>query len=346
MFCIISCSGIQKQNTYEISGVISNYSKQIIYILDFYGFENTKIDSVKTDSKGAFSINFNDERPAGLYRFVFANKHHNFIFNKENIEIKTDFHFLTDSMRIIKSEENIILNDYIKFSMQNDQQINTLVEQIRSLQADTEEFKILLRQINNLRFNIPHDYIIKLAEKYPQKYVARLLKSQLIPLADYNAPMDEIRQYLREHMLDNVDFNDTALINSQVFAEKAQQYFSLYEYNNFEDTEQGFIRALNKLMSMAAVNDKVFNYFLEYISDKYEKSDFDNFFAYLTENYLLGSSCKNDDEEEKLKKRLEFHKMLATGNTAPDFEITLEDSSKLKLSEMDASYKLLIFWAS
>ena len=343
---VISCSGIQNPNSYEISGKIKNFSNRFIYILDFYGFESNKIDSVKTDSKGAFSLIFNEERPTGLYRFVFANKHHNFIFNNEDIEIKTNFYFLTDSMKIIKSEENKILNDFIQFNIKNGQKTNTLFTQIESLQQGSNEYKKIREKINTLRFNAPHDYIIKLHKDNPGKYVARLLKSGLIPLIDYNAPMAETRQFLIDHMLDNVDFSDTTLINSQVFAEKAQQYFSLYESQDFEETEQGLIRALNKLMSRAAVNDKVFNYFLEYISEKYEKSDFDNFFAYLTENYLIGSSCKNEEEEEKLKKRLDFHKMLAIGKTAPDFQITLEDSSKLTLSEMKADYKLLLFWAS
>ena len=278
---------------------------------------------------------------------MMANNHWNFIFNKEDIEIKTNFFSIADSMIVIKSEENKILNDYIKFLRQNDKKSNDLYTQLRAYKRENNKHFILERELQNQQMIVPHNYVKDLSERNPEKFISRLLKTQQMPLYDPKLPETEIRKYLAEHMFDNVDFNDSALIRSQVFVEKFENYFSILAHSkSFEESEQEYINGLNKIMSLAAVNDLVFNFLLEYISNKYEKSEFEDFFAYLTENYLLGSSCKNEEETRELKERLDFYKKLAVGNIAPDFEITLENSTKLKLSEMENPHKLLVFWAS
>jgi len=342
-----SCTGGPSSGKYKISGQIINYSNQTVYILDFYGFDNSKVDSVKTDSKGFFSFDFDENNHVGLYRFVMANNHWNFIYNKEDIEIKTHFFALADSMKVIKSEENKILSDYIKFLKQNDKKSNDLYSQLRAYKRDNNQYFILERELQNQQMIVPYNYVKELSERNPEKYISRLLKTQQMPLYDPKMSEIEIRKHLAEHIFDNVDFNDSALIRSQVFVEKFESYFSIIGYSkSFEESEQEYIKGLNRIMSLAAVNDQVFNFLLEYISDKFEKSEFEDFFAYLTENYLLGSSCKNEEESRELEERLEFYKKLAVGNIAPDFEITLENSTRLKLSEMENPHKLLVFWAS
>lgn len=343
----ISFFGCSAQNSFELNGQIDSLPQKTIYLLDFYGFENNLIDSTKANSAGFFSFDFDETTPAGLYRLIIAGKHLNIIYNKEDIEFSSSYNHLIDSMKISESVENQIMIDYIMFM----NSIQKKVVELNKLKAVYKEGDIFYENINkeleDLRINGLRKYTNDLISRNPNSYFARFLKTEQIPLVPDSIPNDRKVFYITDHLFDNVDFNDSALINSPVYLQKVQIYFSLFtNIGTFDEVEQAYIRALDKLMSKAAVNDQVFNFILEDISNVFEKSEYDLFFAYLTENYLLQSSCKNEEDTQELKERLEFFKMLAIGNTAPDFTIFLEDSTVLVLSEMESEYKLLIFWAS
>jgi peroxiredoxin len=67
--------------------------------------------------------------------------------------------------------------------------------------------------------------------------------------------------------------------------------------------------------------------------------------TYLVENYVLGQKCVSDQQEEKLRKRVEGFNKLAIGSPAPDFELTDLQGNIFRLSETGGKPTLLIFWS-
>ncbi|MFC2097335.1 thioredoxin-like domain-containing protein [Bacteroidota bacterium] len=343
---LFQISWVHAQDTFRLKGQIKNLPNQSVYLLDFYGIENSLVDSTNANSAGFFSFTFDADIPVGLFRLVVGGRSWDFIYNKENIELYSDYNFLIDSMKIIESVENKLLNEYLLFLKSIDNKINEL-QKLKNLYVTNDSFfEEIEEEENNLETIIPRDYVNNLIKDNQHTFVARFLKTEQFPAINDSIANEKRIEYITEHMFDNVDFTDTALINSPVYIQKVRTYFSLINnIGDFDEVEQAYIVALNKLMSKAAVNDKVFNFILEDISNGFEQSDYELFFAYLTENYLLESSCKNEEENKELKERLDDFKRLANGNKAPEIDIILEDSSRLILSEMEANYKLIIFWA-
>jgi len=346
LILILQITFVQGQSTFKLSGQVNNFPYSKIYLLDFYGLENNLVDSTNANSAGYFSFVFDETTPVGLYRLIFENKHWDFIYNREEIELSTDYYYLVDSMEIINSVENQLLNNYLRYLRQIEEKIKSLDKLKGMYKIEDDFYNKIEDEIDSLQFSVPRKYVNDLIDNNDDTFVARFLKTEQYPVANDSLDEEEKMDFITEHMFDRVDFNDTTLIRSPVYIQKVRTYFSLLNNSrNSNDIEEAYIRGLNSLMSKAAVNEKVFNFILKDIADGFEKSDFDHFFAYLLENYLLDSSCKNEEETRELKERLEFYKKLAIGNIAPDFQIVLEDSTQLVLSEMETTYKLLVFWA-
>ncbi len=158
--------------------------------------------------------------------------------------------------------------------------------------------------------------------------------------------LDEELEYVLEHYFDNTDFNDASLIYSPPLVSKVQRYFHIIQQAfPTEKVEDEMINGLNKVLSLAAINDEVYDFLLQDIERVYERSEFETFFAYLTENFLLDAACTDEGKNEKLAEILASIKKTTIGNKAPEIILPLENGP-LILSEINAPYVLVLFWAS
>ena len=93
---------------------VSNLTAPIAKLYSLSGEKLTFIDSLSS-SQNDFIFQIHDEK--GFHRIVFdKNKSLDFVFDNEDIEIKTDANNVLDSLKIIKSESNRIYYDFIKLN--------------------------------------------------------------------------------------------------------------------------------------------------------------------------------------------------------------------------------------
>ena len=98
-------------------------------------------------------------------------------------------------------------------------------------------------------------------------------------------------------------------------------------------------------MSKAVVNDAMFDFLLEEMTLMFERSEFETFFAYFTENYLLEASCKDDSRNQELTEILDAIQKTALGNQAPEIILPFS-SGPVILSEINKPLIMILFWAS
>ena len=128
------------------------------------------------------------------------------------------------------------------------------------------------------------------------------------------------------------------------------------------------IEAVDVILLKAREDDKLFDFVLDFVTREFEKSEYELAFTYMIENYVLAdASCKNTDAEGlsgrtgELRDKVEMIKKLAVGNIAPGIRMPLDgivglsDSAgslattgrpEMRLSDIDAAYTLILFWAS
>lgn len=104
-------------------------------------------------------------------------------------------------------------------------------------------------------------------------------------------------------------------------------------------------------MSKVGINEVVYDFVLNNLSEAFEKSDSEFVFSYIIENYTLADSCKNSDSislvrADELKVKIEKIRSLAIGKVAPEIRMKEKNGKSLNLSDIKAKCTLVLFWAS
>ena len=110
--------------------------------------------------------------------------------------------------------------------------------------------------------------------------------------------------------------------------------------------EDDFIQGIDALMFFFQDNKRLEEVMVNYMIDGFQHYGFERVLTYLVENYVLDQACVSDQEEEKLRLRIEGFKRMSVGKTAPDFVVPDTAGDLVSLSDIKQEYTLVIFWAS
>ncbi len=318
------------------------------YLYEFVGAQaSNMLDSIKPVTPGLIEFSFPADAHTGMYRLVFGpNTWLDFVFNKENISLKTDFNSPVDSLKVLQSEENQLWSDYMNFYMNLNRKQELLSRLITMYEPGSAFYLEIQKELLNLQQTDPESASREIIKQKPESYVARFLKVELSPTIPVGLSLDEELDYILSHFFDDVDFNDTDLRYSPPLMSKINSFFGLYQQAFPPDeVEQAMIRGVNRLLSLAAVNDTMYAFIVDQLTDLFERSEFETFFAYFTENFLLDGSCSDESRSQELEEVLASIKKTEIGKQAPEIIIPGEGTPVI-LSKIDKQVVMVLFWAS
>jgi peroxiredoxin len=187
-----------------------------------------------------------------------------------------------------------------------------------------------------------------LEKKYPDSYAVKIFKLYRTPFLAATLSKNDRLKLLQQHYFDKVDFNDTSLLNSPAFANKAISYLALYSDNRLskKQLETEFIKAVTVILSAASINPSVFKFLLDYLVSGFDKYHFDEVITYIADNFKDPYSCEDQQRKSSLQKKLETFQKIAVGKIAPDLEIPDQKNKTIQLAKVQAEYTLLVFWSS
>lgn len=179
-------------------------------------------------------------------------------------------------------------------------------------------------------------------------FVAKKLKFYLLPnFDDYRKLTGETKYYdefefLQEHFYDNIDINDTNLLDVAYLNNSALVYLSGY---TVPQNTKNFIKSCDFILEKMKQNNEAFCSVLDVITRQMENWDQDSVFVYLSDNYYEKEYCDNN-YKKKVIKMADMIKQLSKGNPFPD--IVLKDSSgtSRQLYSLKSNATLIFFWLS
>jgi peroxiredoxin len=183
----------------------------------------------------------------------------------------------------------------------------------------------------------------------PNSYVARYLRSAQLPIVEAEIPFDEQLLYLKNHSLDDVNFNDDDLIYSDAFTNKTIEYLTYYRNPQLplELLEKEFMAAVDTILNKAKVNEIVYTHITEYLLDGFKKFGFDNVLNYIVENYVIKDDlCLDQKLTTTLDRRIQQAKNFKVGNTVPEIILPDSSGSEIKLNTINADQILIVFYGS
>jgi thiol-disulfide isomerase/thioredoxin len=345
---LLFCFQINLPAQYTIQVKVDSMPVKKAYLFDYMGINRNMVDSAKATNDGSFSFTLPASAHPGMYRIVVGPQQFwDIIFNKESIRMRTHFSSIIDSLKIIESKENKLLNSYMRFFLEV-QRKGELLQRLSMLYPAADPFQQqVMRELQKVQASDPEKITREIIEKYPDTYVSGFLKMEISPKVPTGiAPKDELK-YVLDHYWDNISFADTNMMYNPGLVNKVRTYFSLFQRASSPgELENAMKKGLDKLMSAAAVNDVIFQFLLEDIAQWAERTEFDEFFGYLTEFYLAQASCTDEKKKGEFKDIVASYQKTSPGKQVPEIVIPRENKGSLILSEIPSRYILVVFWAS
>ena len=227
------------------------------------------VDSAVTDQNGHFIFHLTQGAMVGLYRVTWGKeKQIDMIWNREMIKFSTISEYPLDSLKFETSVENHIYYFYLSEDHMTQQKLDLLIPILDYYPVKDDyyshtvtEFEAIQKRLQKLQDSI--------SVLYPGSFAIRIIKNQATPFLPPNLSKEERIQYLRVHFFDHVNFQDTLLLNSNVWANKSISYLSLYGNSKLDQKqlEGEFIKAVTAMLSAAAVNAEVYKFMQEHLSE-------------------------------------------------------------------------------
>ncbi len=329
---------ISAQN-HQLKGVIHSHNNQTIYLYSLYIDRVQVIDSVKTSAYGQFQFELKQDLPKGLYQLGITKEDRlSLILNHENIELSTHISDPFNKLTFKVSEENKLYWDYIQKRNYDQYRIELLQPVISYYPMTDAFFPSLLLEFTNIQDSLNH-YIDQIIKDHPTTFAATLIGIDRRPALNPMNNQLEQKAYAKQHFFDGKNFNDTALLHSNVLTSSILSYLSLYQDKDLSKAlqEEEFIKAVDIILPVMRPNRKIYEFVINYLIGGFDQFGLTKVMTHIASQSIVDESCEN----EELKHRIEALKKLAPGNKAPDIII-----GNAKLSDIHKKYTLVIFYAS
>lgn len=290
-----------------------------------------------------------DNQPYGIYRLEFDNRHRiNFINDGEDLELKTDFNNLVDSLKIVKSESNLLYYDFLKLNKLYKTKTELLNLILVRYPQDDAYYSVTQNRLTEIQ-NEYLDFVQNISRRNANSFIARYIFSSQLPVIPQKVESDKQLDYLKANALNNVDFDDVELINSDVYTKKTIEYLTYYRNPQLpkELLENEFMKAVDILLNKAKINQLVYQHITEYLIDGFKKFGFDKIIDYIVENYVIKDDlCLDEKTETSIQKRIDQSKMLSLGTEAPNILMPDINGNIFDLSKLQSKNTLLVFYSS
>jgi peroxiredoxin len=336
------------QSFYKVTGTVKGLASKKIYISAVYGEKLAIVDSAVTDAQGKCTLKVRMDKPAGLYRFWWdKDKTVDLIVNKEDAEFETTAEDPADSVKILSSVENKLYYWSMRRDRNDQARLSLLMPVVEFYPVKDAFYRSVASEYETIQ-KAASKAVDSLLQLYPSSFAVHIWKLQQTPFLPSTLSKDESMAYMKTHFFDNIDFNDTLLLHSNAWSNKAISYLGLWGNSHLSQKQLGaeFIKAVTAMLSAASVNAEVYKFLLDYFLGGFDKYHFDDVITYMADHFQDPFSCEDAAKKTSLQKKLDTFKKISVGKVAPDIEVPDMNGKPIKLSGIKSEYTLLIFWSS
>ncbi len=323
-----------------VSGTLQHQKSQNIYLYSYTGQEKLLIDSAYADFQGGFWLDTYLE--IGMY-----------VVETEDVSVE----FLYDGHRIQFIEngpENIRFFD----SPVNEKWTAYIIGR-KHYRHNSEVLKQVLRQYDTQSafYANAREEFVALQEHFKSfcdsltvtdDYASRLIAADCPIIIDPFTTVEQQRSHVMAHFFDDVDFDDTTLIPTNVLTTKMIDFISVVQSDTrlSPDPQMRMVLALNNIFEHAKTNFTTYSFALEYMLRGYSALGMT-----VVTDYLLGyPALKEGDITSEQGRRLdaiaEPYQKVRVGAKAPRINATAIDGREYDLYLSPKEYVIVMFWST
>lgn len=342
-----------QETGYKLDFQIEGFKDSIAHLTFFYGKNYYYKDTAEADSKGNFTFDGKEPLDPGMFS-VFSGQEKLldfFVMDDQHFKITSVKDEIIQELKVEGSKENEIFFEYLKFLKKKQNEAAALSAQKDTNNPDSEENKKLKEKVEALDKEVK-DHIDNFKNEHPNSFTVKFLKSMDWPEPPPVAEGGEVDsvgqlQYMRQHLFDNIDFSDARSVRIPSYHERMDYFLEKLTY----PIPDSVIVSLDYLLGEASKNDEIFKYTLNYVTQKYERSNMmgmDEVFVYLVNNYFKKGKAPwiTDKQMKKIVERGDALEPLLIGKKAPN--IVVKDTAQkefIQLYDVDAKYIVVYIWS-
>src|SRR5690606_2533760 len=230
-----------------------------------------------------------------------------------------------ESMKIKKSEENRIFNEYVKFISSRKGEAQKLNAELSGLDKNSDKYKEIEAKVKAITEEVLA-YQKNISTNHSNMLVGKLVKMTMeveIP----EAPRDDKGNlidsnfryhYYRDHFFDNIDFSVDGLVNSPVFGNKVEYFFGNRMLVQHWDT---ILKYSYRIVDQLNPKSKAFEYIVSYVTSTFGKSNqmgMDKVYVMMADKYYCSRNAEGkspafwmtDEKLEELCEKINVQKHL------------------------------------
>lgn len=267
---------------------------------------------------------------------------------------------LVNSIEVKKSVNNKVFYDYIKYMSSTKKKGEELVAKRDNEKKDSKAYKAVQAELDALNDEVKN-YQKNIVTEHKGKFISTMINLAMdIDIPDF--PRDEKGNvldstykynYYIQHYWDGVDFKDPKIVNTPIYHNKLDKFFSRKGVIQIPDTITYYVDWMLGQMDQVDQTNKVFQYTCHHITYKYETSKImgmDKVFWHMGVNYYCPidetkAFWMSDENLQKMCERVEKVGRTVIGNYAP--MLILPDSTEQKwinFYDIKSDYMVLYFW--
>lgn len=337
----------------NISGNLTQLTNQEIRLEGFNGVNTYSINSTITNDKGEFVLSYSTKDLGVGYLTSTGNEQMLVILSGEDIEILGEALGYTETLHIVKGQENQWFEQYAKDYPRRERVLRAwdYLEKMYAFDSLFVSQKSLIKAIEQEKYRIINEDEYYLETLPSNSYIkwflsTRKLVSSVSNVAQYR--QDEIPEII--YALRQLDYSDQRLYKSGLLKDAIESHFWLLANSgkSLDDVFNEMKLSIDAMLARLVNNDLIFNEVNEYLFDLLERHSFFEASEYLALKVLNEGRCTINID---LTNKLETYRAMKKGNIAPDIifdKAKFSDSKNTfkKLSEIESRFTLIIFGAS
>lgn len=321
-FAQTSTLRIYQEGSYKTKITLEGFYGNTSYLIDSTWIDNISFNySIKSNQfyEGFYRLVINDTL---TFDFIATNNDTiDFVFNPLN------FH---NSLKIEKSNDNILLLQFKKEISQFNSQINILKN---TEVYDSISFYAVRNLVTQMKIE-KNKMIFKYQSNFKNKIFSILANMNKEILA--NNPIDAEQEFFS-----NIHFENECIIRTNSYPLKLIDYFAYF----YSPDEKSFKIACDSLLSRASVNSVVYNYTLHFLLKLFSEIGPEVIFHYILSNHYLKNSCDLAIDNIELAGRIQKFTSLMPGNRIPILIGQDLNGKLLSYFEKNLNKKtILFFW--
>ena len=344
MLLVLTTFGQQKP---LITGTISGSPASEFILLSLYG-DNVEVLDTVTAANGTFNYTPRGSVDHGILRIDAGQRNYiDIIYDGKPIDFTTEYYNPVQAMNVEASEENKTWY-YFRRQKENFERRLGVLGNALSNYPDDDPFFLTMQDEFMSILDEEEAFFAEIKEGETDSWAKLLLKSDLMPPIPQDLAPQKQLEWLKDHFFDYMDFTDERMLYTDIIPKKVLDYIKLYANRNLprKELEQHYIKGVDRLMSfVSGKNDDIEEVVINHMIKGFQQLEFQDVLTYIVNQYVLESSCVDEDRKASLEKRIEGFDKMAEGRKIPAFSIKTTKGEVV--TEKNASpYRLIMFWAS